>query len=99
MLRTRQAFEILQVGNNALQSTIGEIGDQMLRGTAAQRLAQLQKAVAQAVARLFRPLVGPQQVRQPLAADGLAALCRQKREQRARLLGNLPKSAVIALDH
>jgi hypothetical protein len=56
----RQALEAVEVDDHVLNSTIGKVGDQVARRARPERLAQLQQAIAQAVARLFRALVRPQ---------------------------------------
>ena len=97
--RPRQPLETVEVDDYLLNAAIGKVGDQMVRRTRPQRLAQLQQTVAQAVSRLLGTLVRPQQIGQPLATDRLPALRRQIAEQRPRLLGHLPEPTIIALDH
>ncbi len=60
VLRARQSLEAVEVDSHVLNATIGKIGDQIACPARPERLAQLQQAVAQTVARLFGALVGPQ---------------------------------------
>src|SRR5262245_33183969 len=91
-LGTGQTFEVVEVGSHVLEATISKVRDKVLCSVAPQRLAQLQQTIAQAVPRLLRSLIGPQQVGQPLAADCLAALSGQISEQGTRLLWQLSQS-------
>ena len=86
MLRTGELLKPIEIDDNLLYSTVGKIADQVDAGGGPQCPAQLQQAVAQAMTRLLRTLVRPQQIREPLAADRLAALNREKSEQGPRLL-------------
>ena len=60
LLELRKALEVVEVDDHVLNSAIGKVGDQVACLARPERLAQLQQAIAQAVARLFRALVRPQ---------------------------------------
>jgi hypothetical protein len=57
--RTGQPLEPVEVYEHMLQPTIGMVSDQVKGRARPERLAQLQQAIAKAVAGFFRPLVGP----------------------------------------
>jgi hypothetical protein len=60
VLRARQLLKAVEVDGHVLDATIGKIGDQIACPARPERLAQLQQAIAQTVARLLRALVRPQ---------------------------------------
>ena len=97
--RPRQSLKAVDVDDHIVNSAMSEVGHQMTCGTRPERLAQLQQTVAQAVARLLRALIRPQQIGRPLTTDRLPALRRQITQQCPRFLGYLAKPALIALDH
>ena len=99
LLRAGQSLELVEVDLHIPQLATGKPGYQMAGGGKPKRFAKLQEAIAQAVPRLLRTLVGPQQVGQPLAANGLATLRGKVSNKAARLFREFADPTNITCDH
>ena len=96
--RSGELGKAVEVDLRSLDPTTGKIGDQAGCGARPQSLAQFQQAIAQAVPRLIRPLIRPQQVGEPLARHRTPFLRGEVGEQRTGLLRKFAEPAIIALD-
>src|SRR5205814_8222135 len=92
--RMRQLVELVEVNDDVLKTAFGKVGDQVTVCARPHSLAQFQQTIAKAVASLFGPMVGPQQVGEPFAADCLASLRRYVAKQSASFLRDFPKPTI-----